>query len=300
MNLLGLRPDATKVNARYLFHLLRSHDFRKQIPRITNDSVNQSSFSITNFKRLRLPLPALPAQKRIAAILDKADAIRRQREQAVELCRTALRANVHHLLGDPRSNGEERRVPLESLVEPTRPITYGILKPGPDIPGGVPYVRVVDIRNSLVHSESIRRTTTQIAGEYKRSALKTGDILLSIRGHVGRLGIVPPTLDDANITQDTARIAIADGSLRDFVFWCLHSAPVQRWMQRHVKGVAVTGINLGDVRRIPIPVESASAVRRFSMQQRKLLETSERMVAAAVKAASLFSALVQRAFRGEL
>jgi type I restriction enzyme, S subunit len=84
MNLLSLRVDKVIACPSYVYHMLCSSDFRRQLPRITKDSVNQSSFNITNFKQLKIPLPPIEEQKRIAAILDKADEIRKKCEKAKE------------------------------------------------------------------------------------------------------------------------------------------------------------------------------------------------------------------------
>lgn len=154
---------------------------------------------------------------------------------------------------------------LEELVDPDRPITYGIVLPGPEPPrGGVPYVRVVDMADGTVRPDSLRHTTEEIAAKYKRSVLRAGDLLLSIRRHVGRLGFVPHGLDGANITQDTARLALVDSCHHRFVYWALNSVSVQRWMAKWTKGVAVTGINLGDVRKIPIALPALSEQRRIT------------------------------------
>lgn len=143
---------------------------------------------------------------------------------------------------------------LAEIVTDERPITYGIVLPGPDVPGGVPYIRVVDMENGDVHEERLRRTSSEIAEQYRRSAVLPGDLLLSIRGHVGRLAVVPQGLNGANITQDTARIALGHHCHPRYVFWYLHSPDAQRWMERNKKGVAVRGINLADVREIPVPL----------------------------------------------
>jgi type I restriction enzyme, S subunit len=145
-------------------------------------------------------------------------------------------------------------LPLHRLVKPDKPITYGILMPGPDIEDGVPYVRVLDMKDGVILADQVRRTSTEIARQYSRSAIAEGDILLSIRGHVGRVAVVPASLSDANITQDTARLSINGTCDRRYVFWYLQSPAVQRWMKKHTKGGAVKGINLGDVKELTIPV----------------------------------------------
>ena len=80
---------------------------------------------------------------------------------------------------------------LRDLVQPDRPITYGILKPGPEVDEGVPYVRVADFPNDMLNLAAIRKTSSAIDQQFKRSRLNEGDILLSIRGTVGRLVVVP-------------------------------------------------------------------------------------------------------------
>jgi type I restriction enzyme S subunit len=153
---------------------------------------------------------------------------------------------------------------LEQVVDPDRPITYGIVQPGPDIPGGVPYVRVVDIQNGTVLSSQLRRTSEDIARAYRRSAIVAGDLLVSIRGHVGRTAIVPTDAAGANLTQDTARIAVLPTTDSRYVRRCIESPVARRWLVQHTKGVAVTGINLGDLRRLPLPLPPLPEQRRIA------------------------------------
>lgn len=163
-----------------------------------------------------------------------------------------------------KSHNKWISVPLIELVDETRPITYGILKPGPDFENGVPYVRVVDIQDGKVRSQSLRRTSATIAQQYRRSTLQPGDVLLSIRGHVGRVAIVPSELDGANITQDTARLAPNEKVNQRYLFWAFSSSDVKNWMNGRIKGVAVTGINLGDIKELPIPLPLLSEQKRIA------------------------------------
>ena len=104
MNLLVLRVDPNVAASRYVYWMLSSTGFRSKLPRITKDSVNQSSFNISSFKKLQIPLPPLAEQKRIAAILDAADALRAKRREALAQLDTLLQSTFLDMFGDPVTN----------------------------------------------------------------------------------------------------------------------------------------------------------------------------------------------------
>ena len=99
-------------------------------------------------------------------------------------------------------------IDLRDAIEPGRPITYGILKPGPEVSEGVSYVRVADYPGNRLNLQTVRKTSELIESEFARARLRAGDLLLSIRGTVGRLIVIPSELEGANITQDSARLSI--------------------------------------------------------------------------------------------
>jgi type I restriction enzyme S subunit len=140
---------------------------------------------------------------------------------------------------------------LDDLVDPKRPVVYGILMPGYGHPGGIPVVKVKDIYGGQILTDSLLLTSPQIDREYSRSRLATGDLLFTIRGTVGRTAFVPESLNAANITQDTARLAIKGIDPRFVRSYIGMSIPA-RFISIHTLGVAVQGINLRDVRRIPV------------------------------------------------
>jgi type I restriction enzyme S subunit len=193
---------------------------------------------------------------------------------------------------------------LKLLCEPGRPITYGILKPGPDVQGGVPYVRVADYPQDRIALSTIRRTTPSIEQEYRRSRLRVGDLLLSIRGTYGRVCSVPPVLDGANITQDSARIAVNSEILPEYIEWFLRSPDLQRRLRKLAKGVAVKGVNIGDVRALRVPLPPRAEQRRFVARVDALLARADAIEEAVAKAGrqsrNMDQSVLARAFRGEL
>lgn len=71
MNLLLLRSDRSKLIPQYAQYFFSTTQFKSQLYRISNQSVNQSSFAVTKLKELLIPLPSLRIQKQIATFTHK-------------------------------------------------------------------------------------------------------------------------------------------------------------------------------------------------------------------------------------
>jgi len=271
-----LRPNPTVVDSRFLWRKL--HWLYRQ-PALL--AMQQQTTGIINLKfseYLRTPIQVpqdLQEQARIATVLDTLDTTIRQTEAIIEKLKQVKQGLLHDLLTRGiDANGELRPpqneaphlytasalgwipkewkpVELDELVDQRRPVAYGILMPGQRCEGGVPVVKVKDIIDGRILVDQLLLTSPAIDYEYRRSRLKAGDLLFTIRGSVGRTAFVPAQLENANITQDTARICISGIDAR-FVREYLSMPPAARFVATNTLGVAVQGINLRDVRRIPI------------------------------------------------
>ena len=93
-----IRPKAP-LDLRFLYRVLQRYDVTPFIKGATRAKLTKGDASL-----IPIPLPPLPEQKRIAAILDKADAIRRKRQQAIQLADDFLRAVFLDMFGDPVTN----------------------------------------------------------------------------------------------------------------------------------------------------------------------------------------------------
>lgn len=193
---------------------------------------------------------------------------------------------------------------LKDCCTPGRPITYGILKPGPELEQGVPYIRVADFPGNQLKLVGIKKTSPEIDLQFKRARLIAGDLLLSIRGSVGRLIEIPEVLEGANITQDTARLSINKRLNSRYVYFVLLAPDTQRRMANAIRGVAVRGINIGDVRALQLPIpsslEQTEIVRRVQAMFNLADRIEARCNAARVQAQRLTSLVLAKAFRGEL
>lgn len=199
---------------------------------------------------------------------------------------------------------EWRVVTMKDVCAPGRPITYGILKPGPELDEGVPYVRVADFPGNKLSLANIKKTSSEMDEQFRRSRLNSGDLLLSIRGSVGRLVEIPEALSGANITQDTARLSISGRLCARYVYFALLSEDVQRRMRLSTRGVAVRGINIGDVRALQIPLpplpEQTEIVRRVETLFALADKVQAQYSTARARIDKLTAAILAKAFRGEL
>lgn len=193
---------------------------------------------------------------------------------------------------------------LRDCCTPGRPITYGILKPGPELENGIPYIRVADFPGNQLKLTGIKKTSPDIDLQFKRARLIAGDLLLSIRGSVGRLIEIPDVLEGANITQDTARLSINKRLNSRYVYFVLLAPDTQRRMANAIRGVAVRGINIGDVRALQLPIPSAleqtEIVRRVEAMFALADSIEARCTTARTQAQRLTPLVLAKAFRGEL
>ena len=88
-------------------------------------------------------------------------------------------------------------------------------------------------------------------------------MLLSIRGTAGTIAVVPAEQDGANITQDTARVRVRPEVDRTFIEKVLCTYAVQHYIRFHTVGQAVRGINIRDVRRIPVALPERAEQARI-------------------------------------
>ena len=288
--------DEHQVYLRFLFYALRRarldrHTITTTIPGLNRDDIYKT----------KILLPPLAEQCRIAAILDKADAIRRKRRESIKLLDEFLRSAFLEMFGDPVRNprGWEVRC-LRDVVKEDQPITYGIVQAGPHVNGGVPYIKSGDLRYGEISMQQLSRTSHEIARRYERSMVHAGDIVFSIRASVGAAAVVPESLDGANLTQGTARISpgsIVDG---EYLLAAIRSQGFQHWIRQRMKGATFREITLAALREAPVMVPPIKSQKQYARIVAGVGSIKSHVTAATSTTSDLFDSLAQRAFRGEL
>ena len=194
--------------------------------------------------------------------------------------------------------------PLKWLTDPERPIMYGIVLPGPDVGEGVPILKGGNVRPSRMNLRAMARTTREIEAPYARARLKRGDLVYSIRGTIGDCEPVPAELEGANITQDVARVAIANGVCAPWARWALLATAIRDDLASGSLGAAIRGINIFDLKRVKIPtppLNEQAAIAAFIDYETAMLE---RLSTEAQRAIDLLyerrTALISAAVTGQI
>jgi len=102
--LMRIRPNPEIILCRYLKWLLESPKYQRDIFGKSAGSALKNLAAISEIKKCKIPLPPLEEQRRIAAILDKADGVRRKRKEAIRLTEELLRSTFLEMFGDPVTN----------------------------------------------------------------------------------------------------------------------------------------------------------------------------------------------------
>ncbi|MFG6104863.1 restriction endonuclease subunit S [Leptothoe sp. EHU-05/26/07-4] len=239
---VGLRNlDKTKVLVDYLYRYLL---FFKE--KIKNQAVGAIFKNLTTHQIAAIDLPLLPLeeQRRIATILDKADAVRRKRQEAVRLTEELLRSQFLEMFGDPVNNPKGWEVlPLGEIskVQGGLQVTSK-RKPNPL---EVPYLRVANVyRDRLVLDEikMIRVTPSEI----KRTQLEKGDLLI-VEGHgnseeIGRSSVWDGSISNCTHQNHLIRVRVNPTKAEpNYVSAFLNSSGGRRQLKRF--GKTTSGLN---------------------------------------------------------
>lgn len=190
------------------------------------------------------------------------------------------------------------------VIDPNRVITYGVIKLGPPVLGGVPVLRSSDVRLLRIDGEKVKSIAPAIAAGYARTFLKGGEVVVTVRGSLGGVAVVPDSMAGYNVSREVAVIPVSPDFDSSFIALAIAAGGSQKWLSEVEKGVAYTGINIEDLKKLPLPIPPRSEQREIVRRVDALFSLADaiekRVAAASARADKLTQAILAKAFRGEL
>lgn len=301
---LSLKSDSHSYS--YFKYALQA---QLELLKASSKGTNTKYITMEILGRVLLPVPCPSEQKRIAAILDKADAIRQKRKQAIELADEFLRSVFLDMFGDPVTNPKGwEQVPISTL---SHKILNGTTPKGGSnvyVEKGIAFLRSQNVWKKRIDLDDIVYLDDETHAKMSKSSLKHKDILITKTGRIntensslGRAAIYYGKDDEANINGHVYLVRLKPDNVHEFIEFILTT----KEYRDHIRSVCVGGIdkrqlNKNHIEEFPIICPPSNQQQRFVKvlhQSQKVMDNYKEQL---VEAQNNFSALAQKAFSGQL
>lgn len=300
-DILPLRPKST-IDRGYLFHYLR-HPRMVDLASMRSEGANLPRLSPTQLERFPIFLPPQKCeQERIAYILDKADAIRRKRRDAIGAA-SQFPVSIFHQSFTLSTDDPAAFRPLNAVAQVVSGVTKGRRFNGATT-RTVPYLRVANVQDGHLDLAEIK-TIEALPNEISALALKAGDVVMTEGGDYDKLGrgamwenAIPECIHQNHVF----RVRLNQNEvLPEFFTTYLRTSAAKAYFLRCAKKTTnLASINSTQLKGLPVPVVPIKNQQAFVALLNKQGSLMERFSCQAECADELFDSLIQRAFRGDL
>nr|WP_255493845.1 restriction endonuclease subunit S [Pseudomaricurvus sp. HS19] len=284
--------DESELSKPYLLRFLES---KSEFIGKQGKGATVKGITLDVLRGLEIPLPPLTEQKRIAATLDKADAIRRKRQQAIQLADEFLRAVFLHMFGDPVTNPKGWEVKrLGEVVESQ----LGKMLSQKAKEGRSPkkYLRNANVRWRSFDLNDLLEMDFN-TDEVKKFNLKNGDLLVCEGGEVGRCAIWRDNINDCYFQKALHRIrpnskVLTSEYVQEYFFWMARLGG----LSDSVSEVTFSHLTAEKLKSLKIPMPPLDRQLKFSYIYQKYERLCERNFTSISMGSDSFESISQKAF----
>lgn len=292
----GLRPKAG-TDPNYLWHWLgySSHRLAAKGRGATFLQVNRADIA-----DMEIPLPPLDEQRRIADILDKADALRVKQRSIAEGLEALIESTFIDMFGDPVSN--PMSWPMYTLGGLAASLQYGPrFHNEAYTPEGIKIARITDLSHGGNLDFSSMPMLAVADGDKRKFLLEPGDIIFACTGAtVGKLALIRPDDPPCIAGAYFIRIQLRGGVNPEFASAVLRSRSVQSIIKAGSHQSAQQNFSGPGLRALPFPLPPMECQEIFGRRLESVRKFALLNESAVMYIDQLFASLQSRAFRGEL
>ncbi|BAV49374.1 Uncharacterized protein MLTONO_4471 [Mesorhizobium loti] len=287
-----------RLDAKYLIHRL-FYDYHNGGLGDYYTGATIKHFTGQDLARYEFPLPPLPEQRRIAAILDKADALRRKRKRAIELLDNLMQSLFLEMFGEPTTNA--KGFPLANLED----VVTAVVDCPHTTPNWAPSGKIA-LRTSNLTAGGWDWSDKRFVSEQEfhersvRAYVKPGDIVLSREGTVGVAAIVQDDMEVC-LGQRLVHVRLDGASIgREYLLSFLLYELSPRRISRIMVGATSTHLNLKDLRNMNVPIPPKILQDDYRNKTDKIYFLKYRAQRMMSTIDTAFLSLQHRAFSGQL
>jgi type I restriction enzyme S subunit len=305
--LVPMLPDEERLDRNYLMHYLRSNHF---VTWITEQvaGAKMPRVSMTVFWSHKIPLPyvdkpaqSLLEQKRIAAILDKADAIRHKRQQAIKLAEDFLRSVFLDMFGDPITNPKGWEI--RSLSTLCNKITDGTHHSPPIVEKGVPYITAKHLKKTGLEFFAKPWYISEESHQniYSRCNPEINDVLYIKDGATTGLAAINEYDFEFSMLSSLALLKPDYEKITsEFLCVFLNHPRTKLVLTANMAGAAITRLTLSKIKVVKVPLPDLDSQKKFTQVYTNVKALVTKVKISSEQASENFNSLSQKAFAGEL
>jgi len=296
--------DETVLDIKYFSYFLKTRLFANQLSKLITGSA-QLNFGPSHLKQISLPLPPLSTQKRIAEILDAADALRRKDQELLKKYDELAQAIFIDMFGDPVKN--EKGWETKTLKNVTTKIGSGATPTGGKTAyksKGITLIRSMNVYDFSFKLKDLAFIDEAQAARLNNVTVESRDVLFNITGaSVCRCSIVPDELLPARVNQHVSIIR-ANSTILNPIF--LNHLLVSNSVKTKLLGVGSAGgavmeaITKDQLEQFEIIVPPIKIQNQFEILIQSAFAQKNKEIKTIENSALLFETLIQKALKGEI
>jgi type I restriction enzyme S subunit len=298
-----LRPKADVIDPDYLFRFLSMDKTQDSIRHLGKQTTNISNLDRVRFLQLKIPLPPLETQKQIAAVLEKADQLRKDCKQMEQELNSLAQSVFIEMFGDPVTNPKG----WETTYLPN----HGTFKNGlnfakADSGAKLRYLGVGDFKSlSTISNMNSLGWIDLNESPSKDYLLQCGDLVF-VRSNgnkalVGRCISVYPKSESVTYSGFCIRYRVEDNKIEpEYLNYLLRTKSMKKALLEGGQGANIQNINQKILSSLAIPLPPNEKQQVFCKAIKSYRESTLRLSEHSIELESLFQSLMQKAFNGEL
>ena len=285
-----------KIIPEWIYYYLRQEHIRQSATHWFRGTAGQQRVPATFLKELKIPLPPLPEQRRIAALLAHADHLRRLRRYADSLSASLLQSVFLEMFGNPKSNSKHWQIAKFSDVCESR---LGKMLDGKQQTGKHlrPYLRNVNVQWAHIDLSDVAQMDFD-EKDREEFRLRYGDVLICEGGEVGRSAIWQDEMPECYFQKALHRARPNPKlAIPDYIIWLMFMMAQTGGLGDFTSQVTIAHLTGEKLKELVIPVPPLPEQERFARLVRRVESLRQRQGESARQGEGLFRSLLHEAFR---
>lgn len=248
-----LQPNSS-LSLDFLYCFVSSPNFQEQVRSLAKGTTkSRERIDNKEIEKLHFKLPPPPEQKRIVDLISSLDSYIEALQQQLESAKNSKSAYVNTIVSEIFARGKKTKIADIAEVKGGKRLPKGT--PWSEEPTDHRYIRATDIKDGIVLTENLVYVPDDVWPLISRYVVNQGDVVITIAGTIGQVGVIPTSLDGVNLTENAAKIVVNKELVRsNYLSMLLGSNYYQQDIDSKTKKTTQPKLGLNMINSIEVPL----------------------------------------------